>query len=206
MELIDIYDEHMKPIGQAPRETAHAQGLWHKTFQCWIIHRVEGQTFFLFQRRSPQKDVFPNLLDKSCGGHLTAGETIADGVRELEEELGLAAKFEDLTPCGIIAVETQVTDQILDREFCHVFLYEASGSLEDYELQAEEVSGIYFVAVQDYFALGRGEVDAVQATGWEVRRGEKMKQSIQVGAADFTPVSKEYLSLLENGLRKICKF
>ena len=42
-EIIDIYDENMTPIGTAPKEQAHREGLWHKSFRfyafCYIFVR-----------------------------------------------------------------------------------------------------------------------------------------------------------------------
>ena len=39
-ELIDIYDENMHPLGTAPIMQAHQEGLWHKSFHCWIVKRA----------------------------------------------------------------------------------------------------------------------------------------------------------------------
>lgn len=204
MEILDIYNEHMEYIGQAPRSQAHAQGLWHKTFQCWIVTNEEAPSF-LFQKRSPTKDVFPNLLDKSCGGHLTAGETIADGVRELEEELGLIVPFEHLTPCGIIEIETSVSTRVMDREFCYVFLYETNQPLEAYRLQAEEVSGLYRVAIDDYFALLEGEKRKVWVSGLDYSGTTRTEHNFWATVDDFTPEPQKYLDLLKNSLHQLDK-
>lgn len=203
MEIVDIYDQHMVWIGRASRDEAHAKGLWHKTFQCWIVKELEQGLSFLFQRRSMAKDVFPNLLDKSCGGHLTAGEAVEDGVRELEEELGVVASFEDLIPCGVMPVETQVSSTVLDREFCHIFLYPSNRSLNEYQLQEEEVSGLYYVSVQDYFTLMRQQVEQITATGFDRSQGKTVMRELRAARSDFTPTSEAYLSYLEKGLHEI---
>lgn len=52
----------------------------------------------LLQKRSGDKDSFPNCYDCSSAGHVDAGEEfIAAAIRELREELGLEAEEEDLT-------------------------------------------------------------------------------------------------------------
>ena len=46
----------------------------------------------LLQKRSMDKDVAPGRWDTSVGGHVNAGEAVADAVmREMEEELGITA-------------------------------------------------------------------------------------------------------------------
>ena len=144
------------------------------------------------------KDVFPNLLDKSCGGHLTAGEAVEDGVRELEEELGVVASFEDLIPCGVMPVETQVSSTVLDREFCHIFLYPLN-SLEviDWSSSCGELE------YQDYFTLMRQQVEQITATGFDRSQGKTVMRELRAARSDFTPTSEAYLSYLEKGLHEI---
>ncbi|WP_372454640.1 NUDIX hydrolase, partial [Priestia aryabhattai] len=77
-------------------------GLWHQTFHCWIYRVVNDQIEMLFQKRHPQKDTCPDLLDITSAGHLLASEQPCDGVRELEEELGLSVSFEELDKLGVI--------------------------------------------------------------------------------------------------------
>ena len=90
-EIIDIYDCNMNHLGTAPRSQAHKEGLWHKAFHCWIVKRAsDGNHRVLLQLRSKNKDSHPSLLDISAAGHLQAGETPKDGIREIEEELGLS--------------------------------------------------------------------------------------------------------------------
>ncbi|MGF7045580.1 isopentenyldiphosphate isomerase [Paenibacillus sp. DS2015] len=74
-EEFDIYNEQMIKIGIASRQQAHALGLWHQTFHCWVVRTSATAGFsLLFQLRHPDKDTFPSLLDISCAGHLTTGE------------------------------------------------------------------------------------------------------------------------------------
>lgn len=38
-ELIDIFDENMNLLGTALKSQAHREGLWHKTFHCWLARK-----------------------------------------------------------------------------------------------------------------------------------------------------------------------
>ncbi|MDF2939105.1 MAG: hypothetical protein K0Q90_4478, partial [Paenibacillaceae bacterium] len=95
-ENFDIFDEHMNHIGTASRQEAHAQGLWHRTFHCWVLRKGSAGWEILLQLRHKDKDTFPGLLDVSSAGHLLAGELVEDGVRELEEELGIGVPYPEL--------------------------------------------------------------------------------------------------------------
>ena len=53
------------------------------------------------QKRSQIKDSHPGCYDISSAGHIPAGvDFIPSALRELEEELGVQAKAEDLLYCG----------------------------------------------------------------------------------------------------------
>ena len=92
-ELIDIYDEKMNLLGTATREQAHREGLWHTSFHCWIVRRSpEGRPQVLLQIRGKTQN-HPSLIDISSAGHLAAGETAHDGIKNIEQELGLKVDF-----------------------------------------------------------------------------------------------------------------
>ncbi|MEC2346477.1 NUDIX domain-containing protein [Paenibacillus barengoltzii] len=198
-ELFDIYTKDMKKLGTAPRQEVHAKGLWHQTFHCWIMKRdAQGEIYLLFQRRHPNKDVFPLLLDTSCAGHLQAGEDVKDGIRELKEELGLAIPVEDLTYLGKVAQEHFPSPDVIDREVNHVYIYENEQSLLHYRIQTEELIGLYWVSILDLQELRRGERDELTSTGVymdEASGGLKEEQATW-RLTDFTPNSDEYYQML----------
>ncbi|MCZ8521774.1 MULTISPECIES: NUDIX hydrolase [Paenibacillus] len=166
-ERFDIYDKDMKPAGTASRSEVHAKGLWHSTFQCWIWDEAvpAGEGSILFQERHPGKDTFPGLLDISCAGHLAAGERVEDGVRELQEELGVDVSFDALISCGIFAEEDELPGGRMDREFCHVFLLPLSRELSSYRLQEEEVTGLYRMPLPLFRRLAGGTFTSAALEG-----------------------------------------
>lgn len=202
-EWFDIFDDRMNRIGTDTRRNAHAKGLWHQTFHCWIVHPSLGEEgSLLFQLRHKDKDTFPGRLDTSCAGHLQAGETVEDGVRELREELGLDVPFDQLVFCGTSAEESRPSPDIVDREFSHVFLYMCTQELESYDFQREEISGLYFVDIRAFRRLLAGETEFLDIQGVlaDEATGELRSDGKTVTPESFTPNTEDYYKLLFNRL------
>lgn len=202
-ELFDVYDEQKNWLGVAPRSEVHAKGLWHQTFQCWIISLEEEVPKLLLQLRHPDKDLFPDLLDISCAGHLAAGETVQEGARELEEELGLFVPFEALIPCGVYAEEDLISDHLIDREYCHVFIYRCDQALKSYVLQPDEVTGLFAVSVADFKQLIHGDREEVTATGYKRgMNGEYIDVDWPITMQAVVPHPAAYFELLFNKIEE----
>lgn len=204
-ERFDIFDEHMHKVGTAPRREVHAKGLWHQTFQCWVFTELDGEKWLLFQMRHPGKDTFPSLLDISCAGHLLAGEQVEDGVRELEEELGLTVPFDSMVPCGLYREEQYIASDKIDREWCHVFIIRSDIPLNEYRLQEDEVTGLYRIALDDVRRLAQGmEPLSIQAVGVEPdANGTLQPVERWFRSADFVPHSAAYFDLVLKGVEKL---
>lgn len=196
-ELFDAYDENMIPIGVASRQTVHRCGIWHQTFQCWVLHRSSEGNFLVLQRRHRSKDTHPNKLDISCAGHLAVGEMPSDGVRELREELGLEVDFNELRPIGLYKY-AHSGDGVEDNEFCHMFLLERAGKERtDYHPAVGEVSGLYFIFVDDMKRLCRRQVNEVQIGGFEVLDdGQLLEQTTSITLGDMVKYDLSYYELL----------
>ncbi|MBP2000917.1 isopentenyldiphosphate isomerase [Paenibacillus shirakamiensis] len=204
-EVIDVLNEQMECIGTATREEIHRLGLWHQTFHCWVVRYGPQQVpEMLFQLRASDKESYPGLLDTSCAGHLLTGETPADGVRELEEELGLHFVFQDLLPCGTVKMESQMSESYIDREFYHVFLVHSEQELMEYTFQQSEVAGLYWVQVEDFRQLLSREKTEVEATGIllneENHSIEPHQRSCTI--ADFTPNTEQYYHLVFEAIKR----
>ena len=60
MEYLDILDKSGNKTGEKkPRKEVHSKGYWHKGVHIWIIN---SNRELLVQRRSSNKDVYPNKL------------------------------------------------------------------------------------------------------------------------------------------------
>lgn len=159
-EILQVFDSFYRPLGAQPRDVVHREGLWHHTFQCWLIRKRGDQIFVLFQYRSPKKKDFPAKLDIPAAGHLSHDETKEDGIREIKEELGIEIDYKTLTYLGI-RTEVMEFPGFINKEIQHVYLLEDNTPLMDYTLQEEEVYGLVEVELNDGLKLLSGETDEI---------------------------------------------
>lgn len=154
----------------------------------------------LLQLRHRDKDTFPGLLDVSCAGHLLAGEQPTDGVRELEEELGVKVSPEELIYCGLHADESVEPGRWIDREFNHIYLYESSRSLEEYDFQRSEIEGLFFVPLAAFreMVLGGDIQDSIPAEGvrWDEAIEQLQPDRRLITREDLTPNTADYYEKL----------
>ncbi|MGO4547673.1 NUDIX domain-containing protein [Paenibacillus sp. 2TAB23] len=191
-ELFDIYDEQLRPLGTATRAETHARGYWHRTFHCWLTRREGDRRFVRFQLRQDSKDTNPGCYDITAAGHLAAGETIREAMRELEEELGVKASFEQLIPLGQIREDAsgEVNGMpFIDREVSDVFGLVCEVPLLELKLQPEEVAGVYEADLDALIALFQGSLSEVSASGVELREPDAPLKAVQrsVQASQFVP-------------------
>lgn len=87
-ELFYHVDEKDQVLGSVTRGEAHAHPeIFHRSVFILVFNQV-GE--LLLQKRSANKDRFPNYWTVSCSGHVVYGQTYEEAAaRELEEELGL---------------------------------------------------------------------------------------------------------------------
>ena len=203
MELINILDKHRNRIGIASRDEVHQKGYWHETFQCWFVQKENNMDYIYFQIRSDEKKDYPSLLDITAAGHILVNETIEDGVREIEEELGITVSNEDLQLVDIIE-DCIITDQIIDREFAHVFVYRMKEDSARFTLQKEEVSGIVKADFKDFYRFCLGEMEELKVNG--IIREASGKEAVvdkRITKQDCVPHPKTYWTEVAKGLNQI---
>lgn len=98
MEYVKTFDENYTYVKDESRDNVHQAGLWHETFHCWLM----DEQFVYIQKRSAEKKDFPGLFDITAAGHILATETIEDGIREVEEELGLTVDLSRFYSKGVV--------------------------------------------------------------------------------------------------------
>lgn len=60
------------------------------------------------------------MIDVTVGGHLLNNETVDNGTREIEEEMGLQVDFESLSFLCTLP-EEMTSDDMIDREFINIY-------------------------------------------------------------------------------------
>ena len=146
-EYLDIVDEAGRPTGQTvSRDEAHREGLRHRTAHVWVVRRGEHGWDVLLQKRSMEKDSFPGLYDTSSAGHIPAGsEPLESALRELGEELGLAAAPEQLRFVGQFHIRYDREFHgrpFRDNEVTWVYVYHGPVDAASLTLQAAEVDEV----------------------------------------------------------------
>ncbi len=187
-EKVDVLDARGALTGRvAWKSEAHRLGLWHRCFHCWIAapETPSGGPYLFVQRRAAGKDTWPNKLDVTVGGHLETGESALDGLREVEEELGLVVAPDELVPLGTRKVEKRIPAGS-DREFQEIFLLIRALSSKDLRLQEEEVAAVLRLRLDDVEELYKGL--EVTAEEWAER-----KSLVPVRLDDFIPDEDSYL-------------
>ena len=149
LELLDLLDENGEPSGQVRERTlVHLNGDWHRTSHVWVVRRRgDGGHDLLLQKRSRGKDSFGGCYDISSAGHIPAGQDyLESALRELKEELGIAAEPEDLR---LVGVHGRI---FKNHEKSHVFAYEKPVEIEKLKLQKEEVESVKWMRIEDVLA------------------------------------------------------
>ncbi|MGP4040146.1 NUDIX hydrolase [Gracilibacillus sp. D59] len=191
-EELKIFDKNRNEIGVADRDEVHKHGYWHETFQCWFVDKKDGIDYIYLQKRSNDKKDFPNLFDITAAGHLLSTETVADGVREIQEELGIDVHFDELIPIGVIEDPIE-TNSFLDREWANVYLYHVKEH-DEFNLQQEEVSGVFKATFNDFSDLCFDKKSEIKVEGFEINElREKIIVNKNLSLDKVVPHRKEYL-------------
>jgi isopentenyldiphosphate isomerase len=184
-ELLDVFDERGWHRGTKRRDAVHRDGDWHRAFHLWVMSRGG----VLLQRRAATKAAWPGRLDATAAGHLLAGEAVRDGLREAEEELGVAYAFDDLLPLGVHRVDEDHEEGLVNRELQHVFAVRDDRPLDAWTgFDREEVAGLVLVGHDAFATLTSGDGDgpatpATPGTEWD---GER-ERAVDVRAGELVP-------------------
>ena len=149
------------------------------------MKKAQNESYVLFQKRSKDKKINPDVFDVTAAGHILTGKGPKDGIREIEEELGLSPNFDELTPLGIHC-NLFASGPITNREFCHTFFLEKNIPLTDYKLQKEEVSALVKMKIEDGLSFFAGESDTVRVSGFRLDEdGLRIPVDAEVTRNDF---------------------
>ncbi len=149
-EMIEEWNwETALPTGRpVPRKKAHREGIPHEGVHLWIVRTSRGFTEVLFQHRAGDKELYPDCLDITVGGHVVYGYTGNKIQKEISEEIGITPPESDLIDLGYFRYEER-DGHLFHREFQRVYLLKDERELNGYYFSDGEVDGIYAVPLRD---------------------------------------------------------
>ena len=191
-EPFDIITADGKPTGRVKsRAEVHRDGDWHRAIHVWVAGVDDrGVPFLMLQRRSPGKDTWPGRFDATVGGHYRAGETLAETLREIEEELGVIPDLKDLRPLGVRVCANEAQPGIVDREIQDVFLLRDDRPLEAFRPNPAELAALIRFPLETLMPFLAGETSE---TGGDSRAPAATRvEPITARSEDFIPAVDRY--------------
>lgn len=148
MELVDVLTRDGAPAGAVKAKAdVHRDGDWHRCAHVWIVRR-DGR--LLLQRRALVKENWPGLWDISVAGHVSAGESAIDAaLREMQEEIGLAAVAAELEHIGTLTYSVTLRPDYIENEVHEVFILRRDVELAALVLDPGEVMDVTWVSFDD---------------------------------------------------------
>lgn len=142
-EWFDILDDDKHVIGRATRQECHSGSkLLHPVVH---IHVFNSDKKLLLQKRRLDKDIQPGKWDTSIGGHVHAGEAVADAVaREALEEAGIQIDVSHL-----IALHEYVYESDVEKEFVHSYAGVYDGPIRFQESEIDAVQFFTYDEIND---------------------------------------------------------
>jgi isopentenyldiphosphate isomerase len=191
-EPFEIVTAAGRATGQIkPRAEVHRDGDWHRALHVWIAGRDSGgEPFLIFQRRGSQKDTWPDHFDATVGGHVRAGESLAETLREVEEEIGIPVEGLTLLPLGRRLCANEAMDGIIDREVQDVFLLVDDRLLTEYRPNPAELAALVRFPLAALIAFLVGQETSLQ--GESLAAGGETTELVSVGIDDFIPTVDNY--------------
>jgi len=158
MEILDVVDNNGNPTGQTvEREKAHENGIMHRTAHVWLLRKKHGKVQILLQKRCETKESFPGCYDISSAGHIPAGmDFVESAIKELKEELGITASYDELVFCGdriVICDDCFGGKPFHDRQYSRVFILWRDIDEEGFKLQKEEVDSVLWMDLDECISV-----------------------------------------------------
>lgn len=185
--LVDIFDENFNLIGRELKSIAHEKGYWHQVFTCIIINSKTNKIYF--QRKVPGRYSFerPDYIDITVGGHLKAGETVEQGIREIEEETGFIIEFSSLINLGLRQNTFSLEDKYYSNEYQNVFLCNIDCNLHDFKIDEDEVNAFVEVDIDQILELLLKNIEFVEARSIFMSDGKYIEDKFILSEDDIIP-------------------
>ena len=144
---IKIIDSEGKEIGCIEKKYLAPLGLRHQIAR--VIAYARSTNTVLLQQRSLTDDSCPGMWDTSASGHVDGHEDIeVAALRELQEELNLTTKRENLQYVGSFETSEELQQGCLERQ-THIYCLELEEESTDFAIEPDEVEKAEWVSVDD---------------------------------------------------------
>ena len=180
MEMLDIFDEFHNHLGTCEKKEVHKRGLWHQVFACLFIDSSKNTVYLQYKNNKHNDLSSLNKIDISVGGHLSAGENIEDGIREIKEEANLDVTYDSLIPLGMRLINKYINENYIIREFDYLHLLDSKFNLNNLTSQDDEV--LYFIEFNideliDYLKNNKSEIKGLTPNGEQVFKNDDFIQA-----------------------------
>lgn len=146
-EYLSELDRNGKHTGNIlPRTEIHKSGTWHRSVHIWLLNSKKE---LLFQKRSNHVELDAGLWDISCAGHVSAGsDSLSTAITELNEELGLLCKNEELEFITTIKKNKKYSADYIDNEFNDIYILRKDFEITDILFDDNYVEEIKFLPAE----------------------------------------------------------
>jgi len=183
-ELFDVLSADGKPLGIAKsRAAVHRDGDWHGSIHVWVYGIDQNGPYLAFQRRGRFKDTLPLKLDGTVGGHLRAGESVEETLREVQEEIGRVVTMDQLLPAGVRIGVSEGAPGVIDREIQSVFLWRVDDPLSSFTPNPDELDALIQISLVDVLAIFGDGIVAADAI--ELKAGSAILTPVLVTRSEF---------------------
>lgn len=138
MELVDIYNNKHERLDYTKERHELSDGEFRLSCFCWIINDKDE---ILIQQRLATAKKCPNMWETVSGGAVAGDDAINGIIRELDEELGIKVKKEDLRFIGSYA---RINDYV------EVFMLKSNIDTKKLKLCKDEVQSAKWVKISEF--------------------------------------------------------
>lgn len=202
MEIIDIYDAAFNHKGTMERKESRKHPVWSHASHTWIFN--PDTNMVLLQKRSPHLHMYPDTFFASAGGAYGAGEELHHATREVEEELNITLKFDDMTHLGRRMSVLTLPNGDISRAFTDVFFYKNTQKITDYTPDHNEVYGLYEAPIHMLEQLFSNQIETARLDGilYNPETETWQDHTDHAKAHDFFPqMDQYYLKMMIMGKR-----
>ncbi|MEK4700856.1 hypothetical protein MKX47_14750 [Solibacillus sp. FSL R7-0668] len=86
-----------------------------------------------------------------------------------------------------------------------MFIYEITNGLDTFQIQREELDGIYYMKLMDLFNIAKDTNKSALVTGYYYQGDEKVSDSQEISLADMQALPQDYLKPFIEKLQTLLK-